>query len=42
MSLNETARAKLRDRLRAQIPAQADGSIALIARAWAVRASIEK
>jgi SAM-dependent methyltransferase len=42
MSLDETARAKLRDRLRARIPAQADGSIALIARAWAVRARIGK
>jgi SAM-dependent methyltransferase len=37
MSLSEDARAALRERLRASLPAQADGSIHLIARAWAVR-----
>jgi SAM-dependent methyltransferase len=37
MSLNETARAALRERLRAALPAAADGSIPLVARAWAVR-----
>ena len=37
MSLPEDARAALRERLRAQLPAAADGSISLIARAWAVR-----
>ena len=46
MSLDETARARLRDRLRdrirARIPMQADGSIPLTARAWAVRASVAK
>lgn len=37
MSLDEPARAKLRDRIRERMPVRADGSIALIARAWAVR-----
>lgn len=37
MSLDEVARARLRDRLREQLPLAADGSIALVARAWAVR-----
>ncbi|HTP97407.1 MAG TPA: methyltransferase domain-containing protein [Burkholderiales bacterium] len=37
MSLGETARAALRERIRSQLPIAADGSIALIARAWAVR-----
>jgi SAM-dependent methyltransferase len=37
MSLDEGRRAALRERLRARIPSQQDGSIALIARAWAVR-----
>jgi SAM-dependent methyltransferase len=37
MALSEEARARLRDNLRARIPAQPDGSIALKARAWAVR-----
>jgi hypothetical protein len=40
MSLDEHARGRLRDRLREQIPARADGTISLIARAWAVRASV--
>jgi hypothetical protein len=40
MALDETARARLRDRIRARIPLQPDGSIALTARAWAVRASV--
>ena len=38
MSLDETARARLRDRIRERLPIQADGSISLTARAWAVRA----
>ncbi len=38
MSLDETARARLRDRLRQQLPTAANGSISLVARAWAVRA----
>jgi SAM-dependent methyltransferase len=37
MSLDEASRARLRERLRARLPAQADGSIPLTARAWAVR-----
>ncbi len=39
MSLAEPVRARLRDRLCERIPAHADGSIALTARAWAVRAT---
>lgn len=42
MSLNETTRERLRDRIRARLPVQADGSISLIARAWAVRATVIK
>jgi hypothetical protein len=37
MSLTEEYRAALRERLRADLPIAADGSIHLIARAWAVR-----
>lgn len=37
MSLTEEARSALRDRLRATLPIQPDGSIPLVARAWAVR-----
>lgn len=40
MSLDENARARLRDRARERIPQMADGSIALIARAWAVRGTV--
>ena len=36
-SLDEASRDALRERLRQQLPAQADGSIALHAKAWAVR-----
>jgi SAM-dependent methyltransferase len=36
MSLDERRRERLRDRIRASLPVAADGSIALIARAWAV------
>ena len=39
MALDETARARLRDRIRPRIPLQADGSICFTARAWAVRAT---
>jgi len=42
MSLDETARAQLRDRIKARLPAAADGSISLVARAWAVRATVAK
>jgi SAM-dependent methyltransferase len=38
MSLSEERRAALRDRIRAALPSAADGSIHLIARAWAVQA----
>jgi SAM-dependent methyltransferase len=37
MSLDEAARTRLRDRVRAHIPPRPDGSLALTARAWAVR-----
>jgi SAM-dependent methyltransferase len=37
MSLSEERRAVLRDRLRAALPLALDGSIPLVARAWAVR-----
>ena len=37
MALDEKTRADLRDRIRARLPLQADGSLSLIARAWAVR-----
>jgi SAM-dependent methyltransferase len=40
MSLEETARARLRDSIRERLPTEADGSISLTARAWAVRASV--
>jgi SAM-dependent methyltransferase len=40
MSLDERARASLRDRLRARLPTDADGSIALTARAWAARGTV--
>lgn len=38
MSLDEAARSRLRERIRERVPTGADGSIALTARAWAVRA----
>jgi len=37
MSLDETERAVLREELRARLPVAVDGSISLVARAWAVR-----
>jgi SAM-dependent methyltransferase len=37
MALGEAARAALRDRIRELMPLGADGSISLVARAWAVR-----
>lgn len=40
MSLTEERRTRLRDLLRARLPTQKDGSIRLVARAWAVRASV--
>jgi len=42
MSLDEAARAGLRDRIRERMPAAADGTITLTARAWAVRAGVAK
>jgi len=36
-SLSEARRSQLRDRLRARLPAKSDGSIDLIARAWAAK-----
>ena len=40
MSLDETARARLRERLRERLPVAADGSIPLTARAWAIRGTV--
>ena len=40
MSLDEDARGRLRERIRERLPIEADGSISLIARAWAVRARV--
>jgi SAM-dependent methyltransferase len=40
-SLDEERRAALRDRIRSTVPIQADGSLRLIARAWAVRGVTE-
>jgi SAM-dependent methyltransferase len=38
MALDEPARTRLRERIRSRMPVQADGSILLTARAWAVQA----
>jgi SAM-dependent methyltransferase len=40
MSLDEARRAALRDRIRAKLPTGPDGSIHLVARAWAVKGSV--
>jgi len=40
MSLSEERRAALRDRIREELPVAPDGSIPLIARAWAVRGTV--
>lgn len=42
MSLDETTRTRLRERIRERIPVQADGSISMTARAWAVRATVAR
>jgi SAM-dependent methyltransferase len=42
MSLDDGARTLLRERLRSSIPVQPDGSLALSARAWAVRGTVPK
>ena len=39
MALDDRARARLAERIRERLPIQADGSISLIARVWAVRGS---
>lgn len=40
MSLDEAARARLRDLIRARMPTEASDSISLTARAWAIRATV--
>jgi SAM-dependent methyltransferase len=40
MALDESRRTALRDRLRASLPIAGDGSIAMVARAWAVRGRV--
>jgi SAM-dependent methyltransferase len=40
MSLDETARARLRDKIRERLPIEANESISLTARAWATRATV--
>ncbi len=40
VSLSEERRAALRERLRASLPIEADGRIALVARAWALKAHV--
>lgn len=40
MSLGEAGRTRLRERLREQLPQRPDGSIELVARAWAVRGTV--
>lgn len=42
MSLTEEARARLRERIRSRLEPAADGSLALVARAWAVRGTARK
>jgi SAM-dependent methyltransferase len=40
MSLDEKARTRLRDRIRERLPTEANGSIPMIARVWAARATV--
>lgn len=40
MSLDGAARQRLRDRIRERLPSQSDGSIPLVARAWAIRSRV--
>jgi hypothetical protein len=40
MSLSDDRRGALRERIRANLPIEADGSIHLTARAWAVRGKV--
>ncbi|WP_049765636.1 hypothetical protein [Rhodoferax ferrireducens] len=42
MSLDENTRTRIRNRIRELIAVQADGSISLTARAWAIRATVAK
>ena len=42
MSLDDIDRRRLTQRLRSSLPTQPDGSIVLTARAWAVRAAVNK
>jgi SAM-dependent methyltransferase len=42
MALDETARARLRDHIRASLPSAPDGSISLTARAWAARGTLAR
>jgi SAM-dependent methyltransferase len=41
-AMDEPARTRLRERLRATLPTEPDGSIHLMARAWAVRGSVPR
>ena len=40
MALDEERRTRLRERLRASLPTDSDGTIRLLARAWAVRGTV--
>jgi SAM-dependent methyltransferase len=40
MSLDEVSRNRLRDRIRERLPIQPDGSIPLVARAWAIQSRV--
>jgi SAM-dependent methyltransferase len=42
MSLGEMDRARLREAIRERLPIQSDGSISLIARAWAIRSTVAR
>jgi SAM-dependent methyltransferase len=42
MALDAVSRERLRERLRQRLPVEGVGSIALIARAWAIRATVAK
>jgi SAM-dependent methyltransferase len=40
MSMDEASRNRVRDRVRERLPSQSDGSIPLVARAWAIRSRV--
>jgi SAM-dependent methyltransferase len=40
MSMDDASRARLTDRIRERLPSQFDGSIPLVARAWAIRSQV--